>query len=122
MEHNYCINYENVSLRPLYIDDVEQLRIWRNEPSNSIYLNKIPYITSEMQLDWYKRYLNNNDEICFAIVEKNELNRLVGSLSLYEFDGDECFFGKILIGDLEAHGKKLDLMLLKLLLKSPLNF
>lgn len=106
MEHGYWIDYENVTLRPLNIEDIENLRVWRNEPKNTRYLSKIPFITKEMQAEWFERYLDNKDEICFAIVENQVLKRMVGSLSLHEFARDTCFLGKILIGDVEAHGRK----------------
>lgn len=56
---------------------------------------------------FYKKYLDNHDEICFVIEECSVLNRIVGSLSLYSFRGDTVEFGKILIGDKEAHGKQI---------------
>lgn len=106
MNHNYRIDFENITLRPLIKDDIEKLRIWRNDQKNSQFLRKIPFITKEMQLTWFERYILDDDEICFAIVENRELKRIVGSLSLYEFSNNSCFFGKILIGDVEAHSRK----------------
>lgn len=105
MKHNYQINYENITLRPLVRDDIENLRNWRNDPKNTLYLRKIPFITKEMQESWFERYLCNDNELCFAVVENKVLNRVVGSLSLHEFVDDSCFLGKILIGDVEAHGR-----------------
>lgn len=109
MNHNYQIEYKNVYLRPLQGEDIENLRNWRNNPINTMYLRRIPYITQEMQTEWFEKYLKNDDEMCFAIVEKRDLNRLVGSLSLYNFGDEECLFGKILIGDKQAHGRKIGL-------------
>lgn len=109
MFHDYIYEYENVHLRPLVEDDIELLRVWRNNPDNTTYLNKIPYITPENQAEWYKNYLKNDDEVCFSILENQELKRLVGSLSLYHFETESCSFGKILIGDKEAHGRKVGL-------------
>ncbi len=107
MEHNYRIVYENTTLQPLQRDDIENLRVWRNNPKNTAYLRKIPFITKEMQATWFERYLHDDDEICFSILENRVLNRMVGSLSLHEFDEKSCFLGKILIGDEEAHGRKI---------------
>lgn len=106
MIHNYRIDYENVTLRPLDENDIESLRVWRNDPENSQYLSKIPYITPVDQKSWFEKYLLNMDELVFAIIENRDLKRLVGSLSLYHFTPESCLFGKILIGDKEAHGKK----------------
>ena len=109
MDHHYQIYYENVYLRPLEEADIENLRIWRNDPRNSAFLSKQPYITPQMQREWFNKYRIDDDEICFAIVETCELNRTVGSLCLYDFSEDSCFFGKILVGDEDAHGRKVGL-------------
>lgn len=106
MNHSYSIRNKNVFLRPLEKNDIEKLREWRNDKKNSKFLRQIPYITEDAQKRWFENYLNNEDEICFAIEECEQLNRIVGSLSLYNFCGDTAEFGKILIGDEEAHGKK----------------
>lgn len=109
MIHDYRIEYQNILLRPLEKEDIENLRKWRNEPNNSTYLRKIQHITPEMQIAWFEHYLGNMDELCFVIVENQQLHRMVGSLSLYGFSDDACLFGKILIGDTDAHGKKVGL-------------
>lgn len=105
MKHSYSITYKNVALKPISQDDLEFLRTWRNDPGNTRYLRQIPYITPEMQLKWYESYLANEDEMTFAIYETKQLGRVVGSLSLYDFSENSAEFGKILIGDVEAHGK-----------------
>ena len=106
MEHNYEYRIENVYLRPLCHSDIEHLRGWRNDSSNTEYLNQIPYITEEMQENWYKKYLSDNEEITFAIVEDNTLHRIVGSLSLCNLRGDSIELGKVMVGDPAAHGMK----------------
>lgn len=105
MQHNHDYSYQNIYLRPLCVADLEYLRIWRNNPENTHYLRAIPYITPQMQKSWYDGYLRNEDEMTFGIVETETLQRLIGSLSLYHFQGNQAEFGKILIGDSEAHGK-----------------
>lgn len=107
MKHQHYMNYENICLRPLMEDDIEFLREWRNNPANTVYLRKIGYISCEQQKKWYDNYLKNEDEICFAIVETEELNRIVGSASLYNFQNNQAEFGKLLIGDEQAHGRKI---------------
>ena len=107
MDHYYEFRYENVYLRPLHISDIESLMVWRNEPKNTTYLSKLPHITSQMQHEWFLSYLQNDNEICFAIFENQSLNRLVGSCSLYDFTGESCLFGKLLIGDEKAHGRRI---------------
>ena len=105
MRHQYSAVYDNVRLRPLEEKDIENLRNWRNNEEKTKYLRKIPYITSEMQRKWYMDYLENEDEITCAIDEISELNRVVGSVSLYNFQDDVVEIGKIQIGDEEASGR-----------------
>ena len=104
MQHNYCGVFKNVRIRPLKKNDIEKLRVWRNDKRNSINLSKIPYITEAMQSEWYEKYLNRENEMVFAIEECVEFNRMVGSLSLYDIKKEECVFGKILIGDADTRG------------------
>lgn len=107
MDHKYCAKYFNVELCPVVRQEIENLRIWRNDKEATKYLRPIPEITSEMQAKWFEDYLKDENQICFAIEETKDLNRMVGSLSLYDFDykNKVCEIGKIQIGDPEAHGK-----------------
>lgn len=107
MEHPFKAEYANIRLLPLAAGDIESLRIWRNDPDNTKFLRKIPYITPEMQQEWFESYLSDRNELIFSIYELGEKEKLVGSLSLYDIKEDEATFGKILIGDKNAHGKKI---------------
>lgn len=104
MNHKYSASLDNVRLRPLKKEDIEKLRIWRNDPDISRFLSPIPYITEIMQEKWFEKYLRDPDEIIFAIEETDCLNRVVGSLSLYNFSNNEVEIGKIVVGDEAAHG------------------
>ena len=106
MEHRYRYAYKNVEARPLDSSDIEYLRLWRNDEGNTRYLSKIGHISAPQQEQWYLKYLGNENEICFAIDEVETIGHIVGSASLYEFQGSQGEFGKILIGDAAAHGKK----------------
>ena len=98
------VKYENTLLRPIEEKDLELLRTWRNK-TKTHFLRQMDYITPEMQRAWFEK--NNKDESChmYAIEEIRDLNRLVGSVALYNIQGDICEFGRILIGDNEAHGR-----------------
>ena len=106
MNHNYEYRQGNIYLRPLRHSDIEYLRTWRNDPNNTKYLNQIPYITEKMQEEWFKRYLEDKDELTFAIVEDHFLHRIVGSLSLCNIEDDSIEVGKVMVGDPAAHGIK----------------
>ena len=60
-----------------------------------------------MQRKWFDNYLKDDSQIIFAIEERKELNRMIGSVSLYDIDwkNKTAEIGKIQIGDPEAHGK-----------------
>ena len=73
MKHSFESSHENVALRQIRETDLELLRRWRNESENSKYLRKIPHITVKMQKEWYESYLENHDEMTFAIVETQDL-------------------------------------------------
>lgn len=107
MNHGYSIKYDNLLLRPIEKNDLSDLRKWRNDKTNSRFLRKIDYITEFSQKRWFCEYLEDNTSIGFSIVENHDLNRMVGSVFLYnlDFEKNECEFGKILIGDKEAHGR-----------------
>lgn len=105
MKHSYSVQCGKLLLRPLCEEDIEFLRKWRNDASQTRFLRPIGYITPEMQKQWFENYLANDDEVVFAIVETQRLNRIVGSIALYDFSEDSAEIGKIQIGDPEAHGR-----------------
>ena len=107
MKHAYQAAYGGMRLRPLEAGDIEQLRIWRNDPKQTRYLRALPEITPEMQRQWYGRYLETPGDYCFAIEETETLHRMVGSVSLYDVQGSCAEVGRIQIGDPAAHHRRL---------------
>lgn len=105
MNHSFFAKYDNVFLRPLNKDDIEKLRIWRNNKVETRFLRPIGQISAEQQNQWFESYLHRNDEIVFSIIETSSLNRCVGSLSIYDIKNHIAEIGKIQIGDNEAHHK-----------------
>lgn len=104
MRHDYREIYKNIEIRQLNENDIEYLRKWRNNPDNTTFLRKIPYITHEMQRDWFRAYLDDEEEMVFAIVENYTIHHVVGSLALYNFSNAQAEIGKILVGEPNAHG------------------
>lgn len=109
MIHDYRYKYKNIIIRQVVEDDLEMLREWRNNPENTRFLRKIPYITKEMQKQWFCSYLSNEDELMFVIEETEDINEVVGSFSMYNFSEDKAEFGKFLVGNNNAHGKSVGL-------------
>ncbi len=104
MNHSLFGKYLNVELRPICSCDLEPLRKWRNDKNATSFLTPIDPITIESQKKWFRDYIVDENIYTFAIVEKEHLNRIVGSVSLYNFRGLVAEIGKIQIGDTEAHG------------------
>lgn len=123
MNHNYSAKYKNVVIRPLNAMDIENLRNWRNDSSQTKFLRQVDYITPEMQLEWYNKYLQDPLEIKFAIDEISELNRMIGSIAIYDIDNDNRIaeIGKIQIGDTAAHGKGIGKYILVMAMKIAFN-
>lgn len=107
MIHNICAQYKHVRIRPLKEGDLENLRKWRNDKEMSRFLRKIDKITPEMQKNWWLKDCKDSTVVTFAIEEICELNRMVGSVSVYNINENEAEVGKIVVGDTEAKGKKI---------------
>ena len=104
MKHNHKITYKDITLRPIAEQDLELLRNWRNDVQTTTYLAKIPTITSEMQQAWFKKDQADPTTYTFAI-ERNDTKELVGSVAMYNIEGEQAEFGRIFIGDLKHRGK-----------------
>lgn len=107
MKHIYCASYKNCLIRPVYYEDIELFRKWRNNETLSRYLTPVGTITKVMQEKWFENNQNDPDIITFAVEETQNLKRMVGSASLYEFVDGQAEVGKTIIGDDEARGKSL---------------
>ena len=62
MNHNYIFYYRNVYIRQIKTEDLEKMRIWRNDISNAKYLRQISHITKRAQQQWFLDYLQNDKE------------------------------------------------------------
>jgi len=107
MIHNITVEYKHVRIRPLREEDLESLRKWRNTSELNEFLRKIGNITSDMQKKWWEQDCRDDSVATFAIEEIKELNRLVGSVSVYSINGEVAEVGKIVVGDPEAKEKKI---------------
>lgn len=105
MKHSFIATSGDITIRPLLETDIELLRIWRNDPQKTKYLRKLPEITPEMQKFWFAASQRSPDELVFAVEETRILNRMVGSVALYAFQGDTAEVGRLQIGDPDAAGR-----------------
>jgi len=105
MKHSFSAKYKNVLLRDVQKTDLEILRTYRNDRDSTKFLSKLPHITMEMQLAWYNKDLSDITCCTFAIEETDRLNKIIGSLALYNISDNTAEFGRALIGDADARGK-----------------
>jgi diamine N-acetyltransferase len=82
---------------------------WRNREENRQWFFSSDPIAPEQHRRWFERYKEKDDDFVFVIEELESLKRPVGQLSLYDIDwaAGRAEFGRLLIGDPEAHGLKL---------------
>lgn len=107
MRHEIHVQYKHVLLRPLRESDLECLRMWRNDKKYNAFLKDIGEVTPQMQMNWFKSECDDKYSYTFAIEEIQELNRLVGSVAIYDIHDDIASSGKIVVGDKEASGRKI---------------
>lgn len=106
MNHDLFAEYQNIRLCPLRRETTELLRSWRNDPALNRFLRPIGFLTEEMQASWFSSYITDPNQIFFEILEIVRLHRVVGSVAIYNFDGDTAEIGRIVVGDPAAHGMK----------------
>ena len=97
MNHVYNLEYQNVRVRPLEHDDIESLRVMRNDTKRSEFLSHIDFISPEIQESWFKKYISDENIYIWAIDSLSEKEKLVGSAALYNFRNNKCEQGKIMI-------------------------
>ena len=84
------MNFNNVNIQPIRIEDIELMRKWRNnENDKGVFFNN-KYITKEEQENWYEKY--NID-----------------------FENNIAEFGRLLIGNTIFRGKNIAFRATKLL-------
>ena len=101
MNHSYTRKWNRVTLNPLERSEIETLRNWRNDVEANPYLTQMPFITKEMQEQWFDHYLEDNNCITMAAYYEQ---KLIGAVSLYNFNDTAAEFGKLMIGKLFRGG------------------
>ena len=108
------MNFNNVNIQPIRIEDIELMRKWRNnENDKGVFFNN-KYITKEEQEIWYEKYKNNINDKMFMIYY-DEIP--VGTIALYniDFENNIAEFGRLLIGNTIFRGKNIAFRATKLL-------
>lgn len=114
MKHNYKIENDEIVLRPLEERDIELVRKWRNTDSIRKSFIYQEVISAPQQKKWYEKYSNDISDIMFIIEYKREA---VGAVALYNIENVKktVEFGRLMIGEKSARGKKLGQAVTKML-------
>ncbi len=72
---------------------------WRNDPSNNRFLNQPFVLTMELQWKWYKKYLADDTQGLFVLIDK-EKNIPFGTLGFTDYNASErtLIQGRALVG------------------------
>ncbi|MDA3780720.1 MAG: GNAT family N-acetyltransferase [Bacteroidales bacterium] len=71
-----------VTLNRLTEDKIEQVRLWRNDPKISQYMEFQDYITPEMQKAWFKKIDNKNNYYFIIEFDRKE----IGLINIRDID------------------------------------
>lgn len=99
MKHNYQYDGAELLLRPLGENDIEPLRILRNQPENRKWFFGSGETTQEAQKAWYERYLQKENDYMFAVFLPQAPETFVGAAALYGYDPSDNSFeiGRLLL-------------------------
>lgn len=111
MKKSAIIKNDDLLLRPITCEDIEIMRVWRNQNDIRTKFLSQGIISKDQQDKWFSNYQKNDNDMTFMIEEIQLLRRPVGVVSLYDMDSENnvAEFGRLMIGDKEARGRKLGL-------------
>lgn len=100
-------------IRPIEREDIEQLRLWRNQIEIRSQFIDDRQITEEQQRQWYELYLGKEDDIVWIARELSS-NQPVGSVSLYDIDyqNKTAEVGRLMVAK-ESRGRGLGRLLMQ---------
>ncbi len=105
MKHNFDFDFKRISLKPLEKEDIELLRLLRNQEKE--YFATHHEITKENQEIWYEKYLKKENDIMFKIVKKDTPKEFIGAIALYDIDWEKKIseFGRVVVDKKKAPEK-----------------
>jgi len=92
MDHSYSICDNELRLSPLSKDELEKLRLLRNE--NRRFFFDAGEISRTEQETWYKSYLQTPQDYMFSAFYEDQW---IGTVSIYHVNGEKAEFGRLLI-------------------------
>ncbi|MBI5403297.1 MAG: GNAT family N-acetyltransferase [Ignavibacteriae bacterium] len=71
-----CAEYPDVKLRMIKEDEIEMLRIWKNNNADSFFYTK--EISPDQQLKWYEGYISRDNDFMLAVYYQENLVGCIG--------------------------------------------
>jgi len=107
--HIAPLETHGVRLRLLEERDLALTRAWRNQDEIRRWFLTSDPITAEQHQEWFRRYLERDDDFVFVIEETEVLRCAVGQASVYHVDWSKgrAEFGRLMIGEEQARGRGL---------------
>lgn len=107
MLHQYGTKEIPLVLRPLREEDIEEMRLWRNQAQireNFIFGN---VISPADQQAWFDKHKVTENDFVFIIEEIDLLHKKIGTVSIYNFSEEtkRAEFGRFFIGEADARGR-----------------
>jgi diamine N-acetyltransferase len=95
-----------LTLRLLESRDLPRTLTWRNQDHIRRWFVHSAVLTWDQHCGWYQKYLQKDDDFLFVIDETARLHKPIGQVSLYKIDwqAGSAEFGRIMIGENDAHG------------------
>lgn len=105
MKHSYEYEFKRIILKPLEKEDIEALRILRNQERK--YFTTQQEIAIETQKKWFQSYLKKADDIMFKIAKKESPTEFIGAIALYNIDMKNKIseFGRVMVDKQKAPEK-----------------
>ena len=86
-----------VDLSPVTEKDLPEIVRLRNTPKMMYYFNQSYELTVESQLEWYKKYLQRDDDLYWTIKDKS--GKIIGTNRLYDVTPDKCEQGSLMVDE-----------------------
>jgi diamine N-acetyltransferase len=112
-----------ITLRLLEAADLPLTRSWRNQDYIRKWFVNSNVISEDQHSAWFQGYMELDNDFVFVILAKDLDNTPVGQISLYGIDwhAQTAEYGRLMIGNLAAHGKGYAKRATRLILKIGFN-
>ncbi|RXZ84091.1 N-acetyltransferase [Paenibacillaceae bacterium] len=96
MNDQYTFESERLLIRPLHQNDLEIVRVWRNNDDIRRWFLQQRLISPEEQRHWFEQYKGKHNDRMFMAVERSSRLR-VGTAALYNIQPELAEFGRLII-------------------------